>query len=464
MPVHVPPGPRSARRNGDSSSADEFGARAGKPVGRWDRLLNGRPQAVAQRESIERLSRGRALAQASAAPNRTGLPDGLKRSVEALSGLSMDNVRVHRNSSKPVQLRARAYAQGDNIHLAPGQDRHLPHELWHVVQQKQGRVPAIFRMNSGTRINDDAGLEREADSMGAKAMGARADPVPPSPGPSPAAGGRTHSVAQRSVEDDLQKSDQQWTHAYDEMAQIDEHYGEYAAKIRGLGAAPRAASAASSASSASSSGPTVAEKAAMGVAAWSDTFSNKVSASSLELRTAIARSADGNFSLLGSNNTTEPDIMTLRHAADSPDQQYNPKSSRDHEEIKHTTQGWGGVLEQFRKARFQLYGRSADNVEGYRITIGAPKWNPSATEVGEKTTEIESLMNASVRTLKYPRAKPGSTPGKFIVTVTYGPAGQAIEKEVPIPHGEPGRQSRAKQASSLAESSSAAPGKGSRRS
>ncbi|MEL6127089.1 MAG: DUF4157 domain-containing protein, partial [Pseudomonadota bacterium] len=34
-----------------------------------------------------------------------------------------------------------AYAQGSNIHLGPGQDQHLPHEAWHVVQQRQGRVP-----------------------------------------------------------------------------------------------------------------------------------------------------------------------------------------------------------------------------------------------------------------------------------------------------------------------------------
>ncbi|HAP61901.1 MAG TPA: hypothetical protein DCR93_21180, partial [Cytophagales bacterium] len=29
---------------------------------------------------------------------------------------------------------------GTDIHLAPGQQKHLPHEAWHVVQQKQGRV------------------------------------------------------------------------------------------------------------------------------------------------------------------------------------------------------------------------------------------------------------------------------------------------------------------------------------
>jgi hypothetical protein len=102
-------------------------------------------------------------------PNRTGLPDGLKSGVEALSGLSMDDVRVHRNSSAPAKLGALAYAQGSDIHLGPGQDRHLPHEAWHVVQQKQGRVRATMQMKDGIGVNDDSGLEREADLTGSRA-------------------------------------------------------------------------------------------------------------------------------------------------------------------------------------------------------------------------------------------------------------------------------------------------------
>lgn len=82
----------------------------------------------------------------------------------------MGDVKVHYNSSKPAQLKAHAYAQGNNIHLAPGQQRHLPHEAWHVVQQKQGRVKPTMQMKKGININDDAGLEKEADVMGAEAM------------------------------------------------------------------------------------------------------------------------------------------------------------------------------------------------------------------------------------------------------------------------------------------------------
>ena len=38
--------------------------------------------------------------------NKTGLPDGLKSGMESLSGLSLNDVKVHRNSDKPAQLQA----------------------------------------------------------------------------------------------------------------------------------------------------------------------------------------------------------------------------------------------------------------------------------------------------------------------------------------------------------------------
>jgi hypothetical protein len=103
-------------------------------------------------------------------PNNTGLPDNLKSGVENLSGFSMDDVKVHYNSDKPAQLQALAYAQGTDIHVAPAQEKHLPHEAWHVVQQKQGRVQPTMQMKEGVAVNDDKGLEHEADVMGEKAV------------------------------------------------------------------------------------------------------------------------------------------------------------------------------------------------------------------------------------------------------------------------------------------------------
>ncbi len=102
---------------------------------------------------------------------RGGLPGDLKAGIETISGMSMDGVKVHRNSSKPAAVQAHAYAQGSDIHLGPGQEKHLPHEAWHIVQQAQGRVKPTMQM-AGVSINDDTGLEREADVMGAKANSA----------------------------------------------------------------------------------------------------------------------------------------------------------------------------------------------------------------------------------------------------------------------------------------------------
>ena len=102
--------------------------------------------------------------------NKTGLPDRLKFGIENLSGYAMDDVRVHYNSNKPAQLQSHAYVQGTDIHIAPRQEKHLPHEAWHVVQQKQGRVKPTMQMKRGVNVNDEVGLEREADVMGAKAM------------------------------------------------------------------------------------------------------------------------------------------------------------------------------------------------------------------------------------------------------------------------------------------------------
>jgi hypothetical protein len=101
--------------------------------------------------------------------NKTGLPDGLKSGMESISGVSLSDVKVHRNSDKPAQLQAHAYAQGTDIHLGPGQEKHLPHELGHVVQQKEGRVRPTVQLKGKININDDSGLEKEADVLGQKA-------------------------------------------------------------------------------------------------------------------------------------------------------------------------------------------------------------------------------------------------------------------------------------------------------
>ena len=89
--------------------------------------------------------------------------------MENLSGIPLDHVNVHYNSAKPAAVQAHAYAQGSEIYLASGQEKHLPHELGHVVQQMEGRVAATTSV-AGVNVNDNPGLETEATQMGEKAL------------------------------------------------------------------------------------------------------------------------------------------------------------------------------------------------------------------------------------------------------------------------------------------------------
>ena len=115
------------------------------------------------------LAKGVAQRAPEPRPNLTGMPDNLKAGIESLSGFSMDDVRVHYNSNKPATVQALAYTQGTDIHVAPGQEKCLPHEAWHVAQQMAGRVSPTTNIN-GMPVNDNAALEHEADVMGEKAL------------------------------------------------------------------------------------------------------------------------------------------------------------------------------------------------------------------------------------------------------------------------------------------------------
>lgn len=144
--------------------------------------IHNSPRMIAQRHAMNTLFGGAVRPQGDGAipaelspalgeekTNNTGLPNQLKSAIESLSGMSMDHVKVYYNSDKPAQLQAHAYAQGSEIHLGAGQERHLPHEVWHVVQQAQGRVRPTLQMG-GVAINHDRRLEHEADVMGMRAI------------------------------------------------------------------------------------------------------------------------------------------------------------------------------------------------------------------------------------------------------------------------------------------------------
>jgi hypothetical protein len=102
------------------------------------------------------------------------LPDAVRAKMEAAFSTDFSNVRVH-IGREASSLGAIAFTWGSNIHFAPGQynphtlqgQKLLGHELWHVVQQKNGRVKNPF--GGGVAVVQDYALEAEADRMGIKA-------------------------------------------------------------------------------------------------------------------------------------------------------------------------------------------------------------------------------------------------------------------------------------------------------
>ncbi len=108
-----------------------------------------------------------------AAPNK--MPEHVQQKMESSMNADFSDVNIH-VGSKASSVGALAYAQGNDIHFAQGKfnphsnsgQQLLGHELAHVVQQRQGRVKATTSVN-GLAVNDDRSLEKEADTLGAKA-------------------------------------------------------------------------------------------------------------------------------------------------------------------------------------------------------------------------------------------------------------------------------------------------------
>ena len=115
-------------------------------------------------------------AATASSSNHTGLPDQMKENFEAMGGFDLSDVRVHYSSREPEKIGALAYAQGNQIYLGPGQQKHLGHEAWHVVQQKQGRVRPTIEMQ-GKAVNNDMNLENEANLMKNRALQSRENSV-----------------------------------------------------------------------------------------------------------------------------------------------------------------------------------------------------------------------------------------------------------------------------------------------
>lgn len=152
------------------NAVGEWIEKAGAGVATGEQERSSVPRA-AESEGTTRGSDEAAPPRCAGAESVTGLPENVRAGIESLSGLSMGAVKVHYDSARPFPLDALAYTRGTEIHLRPGQEKHLmTHEAWHVVQQLQGRVRPTWRAQDGVAVNDDARLEKEADVMGEEAL------------------------------------------------------------------------------------------------------------------------------------------------------------------------------------------------------------------------------------------------------------------------------------------------------
>lgn len=119
----------------------------------------------------QKVARKETVSPAVHSANSTGIPTQMKLDFEQYSGLSFDDVRVQYHSDKPAAIGALAYTQGAQVYLGPGQEKHLRHELGHVIQQKLGVVQPDTALPKGRAMNTDPGLEREADALGSLTAG-----------------------------------------------------------------------------------------------------------------------------------------------------------------------------------------------------------------------------------------------------------------------------------------------------
>ncbi|HEX2687118.1 MAG TPA: DUF4157 domain-containing protein [Kofleriaceae bacterium] len=111
----------------------------------------------------------------------TPLPAEVRGRMETALVADFSAVRVHQHAYAQA-IGAAAFTRGADIFFSPGRfDPTSPqglellgHELTHVKQQAQGRVPVNAQVG-GAPANDDPALEHEADELGAKV--ARGEPA-----------------------------------------------------------------------------------------------------------------------------------------------------------------------------------------------------------------------------------------------------------------------------------------------
>ncbi len=179
-------------------------------------VIQGRfPKGIMAGAVIQRHGGGEAFQVPAAMAARLGAPGGgqplppaIQRHMEGVVGAPLGDVRV-RVGPEASALGAVAFTMGSTIHFAPGRYdpssrqglQLLGHELAHVVQQRQGRVPNPF--GSGIAVVSDRALEAQADAIGIKAAmaamaGSAVAPLQMKTGPVPMRSGMVSGVAQPS--------------------------------------------------------------------------------------------------------------------------------------------------------------------------------------------------------------------------------------------------------------------------
>jgi hypothetical protein len=141
------------------------------------------------------------------------LPAPLQAKMERSFATDFSDVRV-RVDPAVSDLGARAYANGSQLSFAPGEyDPHstagqelVGHELAHVVQQREGRVS--MPQGKDAPVNEDPGLEREADCLGA--LAARGETAVVSPGAASRGGGVLQLAKKKKLASSSESEGEPW--------------------------------------------------------------------------------------------------------------------------------------------------------------------------------------------------------------------------------------------------------------
>lgn len=154
------------------------------------------------------------------------LPDSVQAKMEKAFHTDFSDVQIHPESSVASQIGAIAFAQGNDIHFAPGTYQPetqsgrqlLGHELTHVVQQRQGRVKANVP-DASLPINDDPALEAEADRYGSlAAAGAMTDGT----GTADAGSSVSSPIIQGTWDEDVKDARRMWDKHVEKTNNLDE--------------------------------------------------------------------------------------------------------------------------------------------------------------------------------------------------------------------------------------------------